>query len=50
MGGRGESPLVEVGERNDVPFGWLRFPLFTGQPPLHGGGQQAKEASVDEAL
>jgi hypothetical protein len=23
MGGHGESSLVEVGERNDVPFGWL---------------------------
>ena len=50
MGGRGESPLVEVGERHDVPFGWLWFLLFTGQPPLLGGGQRAKEASVDEAL
>ena len=50
MGRRGESSLVEVGERNDVPFGWLRFPLFTGQLPLHGGGQRAKEASADEAL
>ena len=50
MGGRGKSSLVEVAERNDVPFGWLWFPLFTEQPPLHGGGQWAKEALVDEAL
>jgi len=50
MGGHGESPLVEVSERHDVPFGWLRLVLFTGQPPLLGGGQWAKEASADEAL
>ena len=50
MGGRGESPLVEVGERHDVPFGRLQFLLFTGQPPLLDGGQRAKEASADEAL
>ena len=50
MGGHGESPLMEVGERNDVPFGQLWFLLFTGQPPLLGGGQRTKEASVDEAL
>ena len=50
MGGHGESPLMEVGERHDVPFGRLRLVLFTGQPPLLGGDQRAKEASVDEAL
>ena len=50
MGGRGESSLVEVGKRNDVPFGWLRFLLFTGQSPLIDGSQRAKEASADEAL
>ena len=50
MGGHGESPLMEVGERNDVPFGRLWFFLFTGQPPLLDGGQRAKEASADEAL
>jgi len=50
MGKRGESPLVEVGERHDVPFGRLQFLLFIEQPPLLGGGQRAKEASADEAL
>ena len=50
MGGHGESPLVEVSERHDVPFRRLRLVLFTGQPPLLSGGQRAKEASVDEAL
>ena len=50
MGERGESLLVEVGKRHDVPFGRLWLVLFIGQPPLLGGGQWAKEASVDEAL
>jgi len=50
MGRHGESPLMEVGKRNNVPFGWLRFLLFTGQPPLLSGGQREKEALADEAL
>ena len=50
MGGHGESPLVEVSERHDVPFRRLRLILFTGQPPFLGGGQRVKEASMDEAL
>jgi len=50
MGRHGESPLVEVSERHDVPFGRLRLVLFTGQPPLLGSGQRVKEASADEAL
>ena len=50
MGGHGESPLVEVGKRHDVPFGRLWLVLFTRQPPLLGVSQWAKEASVDEAL
>ena len=49
MGGHGESSLVEVSERHDVPFRWLWLVLFIGQPPLLGGGQRAKEASADEA-
>ena len=50
MGGHGESLLVEVSERHDVPFERLRLILFTRQPPLFGGGQWAKKASADEAL
>ena len=49
MGGHGESPLVEVSERHDVPFRRLWLVLFTGQLPLLGGGQRT-EASADEAL
>ena len=50
MGGHGKSPLVEVSKRHDIPFRRLRLLLLTGQPPLLGGGQWAKEASADEAL
>ena len=50
MGRHGESPLMEVSERHDVPFGRLWLILFTGQPPLLDGCQWAKEASADEAL
>ena len=50
MGGHGESPLMEVSKRQDVPFRLLRLLLLTGQPPLLSSGQRAKEASVDEAL
>jgi len=50
MGRHGESPLVEVSERHDVPFGRLRLVVFTGKPPLLGGGQRAKEASADKAI
>ena len=50
MGGHGESLLVEVSERHDIPFRRLWLVLFTGQPPLLGGSQWAKEASVDKAL
>jgi len=49
MGGHGESPLMEVSKRHDVPFRRLRL-LLTEQSPLLGGGQRAKEASADEAL
>ena len=50
MGGHGKSPLMEVSKRHDVPFRRLWLLLLTGQLPLLGGGQRAKEASVDEAL
>ena len=50
MGRHGESPLMEVSKRHDVPFERLRLLLLTGQPPLLGSGQRAKEAPVDEAL
>ena len=50
MGEHGESPLVEVSEGHDVPFGRLWLVLFTGQPPLLVGGQRVKEASADKAL
>ena len=50
MGGHGESPLMEVSKRHDVPFRRLWLLLLTGQPQLLDGGQWAKEASADEAL
>ena len=50
MGGHGESPLMEVSKRHDVPFRRLWRLLLTRQSPLLGGSQRAKEASVDEAL
>ena len=50
MGGHGESPLVEVSERHDVPFRRLWLVLFTGKPPLLGSGQRAEEATADKAL
>ena len=34
VGGDGESLLVEVSEGHDIPFGWRRHVLITGQPPL----------------
>ena len=50
VGGGGKSPLVEVSEGHDIPFEqrWLVF--ITGQLPLLGGGQWAKEATTNEAL
>ena len=50
MGGHGESPLMEVSKRHDVPFRRLRLLLLTEQSPLLGSGQREKEASMDEAL
>ena len=46
----GESPLMEVGERHDIPFERRWFVLITRQPPLLGGSQRAKEAMANEAL
>ena len=45
-----ESPLMEVSEGHDIPFGWQWLVLITEQPPLLGGGQWAKEATTNEAL
>ena len=50
MGGHSKSPLMEVSKRHDVPFRRLWLLLLTGQPPLLGDGQRAKEASTEEAL
>ena len=41
---------MEVSEGHDIPFGWQWLILVTGQPPLLGGGQRAKEATTNEAL
>ena len=46
----GESPLMEVSEGHDIPFGWQQLVLVTRQPPLLGGGQRVKEATTNEAL
>ena len=46
----GESPLMEVSEGHDIPFGRQRLVLITGQPPLLSRGQRAKEATANEAL
>ena len=50
MGRYGESPLMEVSEGHDIPFGQRRLVLIIGQSPLLGGGQRAKEAMAKEAL
>ena len=50
MGGAGESPLMEVSEGYDIPFGQRWRVLIDGQPPLLGGGPRAKEATANEAL
>ena len=46
----GESPLMKVSEGHNIPLGWQRPVLITGQPPLLGDSQRAKEAMVNEAL
>jgi len=46
----GESPLMEVTEGHNIPFGRQRLVLITGKPPLLGGGQRTKEATANEAL
>ena len=45
-----ESPLMEVSEGHDIPFERQWLVLITGQPPLLGDDQQAKEATANEAL
>ena len=46
----GESPLVEVSEGHDIPFGRRRLILITRQQPPLSSGRWAEEAAVDEAL
>ena len=50
VGRYGESPLVEVSEGHDIPFGRRWLILIARQPPLLGGGQWVKEATANEAL
>ena len=46
----GKSPLMEDGERHDIPFGRRRLMLVTRQQPLLDDGQWMEKAMVDEAL
>jgi len=50
MRGYGKSPLMEDGERHDIPFGRCRLILVTRQQPLLDGGQWTEKATVDKAL
>ena len=50
MCGYGKSPLMEDGERHDIPFGQRRLILVTRQQPLLDSGQWTEKATVDEAL
>ena len=50
MRGYGKSPLMEDGERHDIPFGRRRLILVTRQQPLLDGGQWMEKATADEAL
>ena len=50
LGRGGKSPLMEVNEGHNVAFGRRWLILITGQPPLLGGGQRAKEATANEAI
>jgi len=50
VGMDGESPLVKASKGHHVAFGKRRLILIARQPPLLGGGQWAKEATVNEAL
>ena len=50
VGRGGESPLMEVSEGHDIPFRRQWLILIIGQSPLLSGGQQAKEATMNEAL
>ena len=50
VGRGGETPLVKASEGHHVAFERRRLVLITGQPPLLGYGQRAKEATANEAL
>ena len=50
MRGYGKSPLMEDGERHDIPFGQRRLILVTRQQPLLDGGQWTEKATADKAL
>ena len=50
MRGYHKSPLMEDGERHDIPFERRRLILVTRQQPLLDGGQWTEKATVDEAL
>ena len=50
MSGYGKSPLMEDGERHDIPFRWRRLILVTRQQPLLDDRQRTEKAAVDKAL
>ena len=50
MCGYGKSPLMEDGERHDIPFRRRQLMLVTRQQPLLDGGQWMEKATMDEAL
>ena len=46
----GKTPLMENGERHNIPFGWRRLSLVNRQQPLLDGGQRTEKAAADKAL
>ena len=50
MRGYPESPLMEDGKRDDIPFRRHRLTLVARKQPLLDGGQWAEKATADEAL
>jgi hypothetical protein len=50
MRGYPESPLVEEGKRDDIPFRRHQLTLVARKQPLLDGGLWAEKATVDEAL
>ena len=50
MRGYPESPLMEDGKRDDIPFEQRWLILVTRQQPLLDGGQWTEKATADEAL